>query len=192
MSLPVIKPQSENASRPGRLGFVYSNLSSGVLLVLVPHSSCCSSSNAALVKAILYTKTACVSFHFFRRDEVANERNVKGQWITRQIVSFTSFTPPPPPISISDTLFSTSCLFLFSFRPVSSKPAVSLYTSQFLSSFFISGCVLCTPKGEKNRKDSRNESTFLRVRFFFFVFFPRHTLNVRRGSRTVSLLHFCL
>jgi hypothetical protein len=111
---------------------------------------------------------------FFRRDEVANERNVKGQWITRQIVSFTSFTPPPPPISISDTLFSTSCLFLFSFRPVSSKPAVSLYTSQFLSSFFISGCVLCTPKGEKNRKDSRNESTFLRVRFFFGFLPPAH------------------
>jgi hypothetical protein len=190
VSLPVIKPQSESASRPGRLGFVYSTLV----------VRCAARLGTSQQQLLLLERCQGNSLHknrlrvilFFPPRRVANERNVKGQWITRQIVSFTSFTPPPPPISISDTLFSTSCLFLFSFRPVSSKPAVSLYTRQFLSSFFISGCVLCTPKGEKNRKDSRNESTFLRVRFFFFVFFPRHTLNVRRGSRTVSLLHFCL
>lgn len=148
MSLPVIKPQSESASRPGRLGFVYSTLV----------VRCAARLGTSQQQLLLLERCQGNSLHknrlrvilFFPPRRVANERNVKGQWITRQIVSFTSFTPPPPPISISDTLFSTSCLFLFSFRPVSSKPAVFLSTRQFLFFFLYFGLrIMYTERGKE-------------------------------------------
>lgn len=137
-------------------------------------------------------KPPACHFYFFPPRRVANERNVKGQWITLQIVSLTSFTPPPP-ISISDTLFSTSCLFFVFLRPVSSKPAVSLYTRQFLFFLFLTYYIHRKGKRiEKTHEMNRHSSACVFFWFFFGFFFPRHTFNVRRGSRIVSLLHFCL